>query len=461
MSHRASVFIGGRRAALDAQLAAAIDPQAVVAELWQVAALPVGAETYAAVWPTDLQGLEVVTVPHGAGAADEGCIGCAHAAELRQPGARCLTAAATQATDHGDARGDEGTDQPRLMEYRISGASDQRTEVVEVDAVIAAGEIRRRGVIVLEAAVRQQGAAVAGQETELAVEQEIAAVKGDVVAAVDHRRTVLPILAEDAADDVQRRQDAAVIAVREGRSIALVAAEIAVENLSLEYVPDQAAAVAATALNSDVAQAEIVEIDTAAVTFDGDAVPFPTPTEDIEAFDQDEAYRRAAVKLEHIAVVDLRVESDSVTDNAALPSEVAGALTVEHDAQRAGHTIGTGRDRQHGAAGGECAVKRPLQRRGIVGATIADGPEFGGVQHVKRRRRSRRTHRAGGAQRRAGAEESTAAERHIRLPAAIAAAAAPSAGARISTGYRGADRGRPESRPRATNPDRRAPNSLR
>src|SRR5487761_172560 len=233
---RASIIVAGRNAVLDAQLAVAVDPQAIVAELRQVAALPLGAKAYATAGPANLQRLEAIAIPHGAGAADQRRVGRTRAAELRQPGARRLAAAAACATHHVEARRNESADQPGLVKDRVRGAADQRAEVVQVQPEVAAGEIVGRSMIVLEAAIRQQRAAIAREQAELAIEQEIAAVKRDIVAAPDHRRAVLAVLAEHAPEDVQRRQDAAVAAMRERRPIALVAAEIAVEDLPLEHV---------------------------------------------------------------------------------------------------------------------------------------------------------------------------------------------------------------------------------
>src|SRR3546814_14918492 len=56
-------------------------------------------------------------------------------------------------------------------------------------------------------AMGQQGTAVFRLQAEPPAEQEIAAVKSDVVAALDHGHAVLRILAEHAAHDMHGGQD--------------------------------------------------------------------------------------------------------------------------------------------------------------------------------------------------------------------------------------------------------------
>src|SRR5690606_29602636 len=128
------------------------------------------------------------------------------------------------------------------------------------------------------------------QDPEFAVEQKIAAVKADVITVVEQRGAMAAILAEHAGEDMDGRQDTLVAAVGEGRAIAAVVAEIAVDHLPFEDVADHVAAVAAAALHHDVAQAEVIEILPAGhVAGQQDAVPVAARSLDVQSLQQEKA----------------------------------------------------------------------------------------------------------------------------------------------------------------------------
>src|SRR6266446_8786549 len=197
-AHRRAVFVRCRHAVLEPQAAAAVDPQAVGAQLHEVRALPVGAEPGAAVLAGDLEAFEAVGVFDGTlRAHDGGARLLLLAVETGEAGGLGAGVAAAGAADQHQLADDIGIDQALLIEHRIGGAADQGAEVLEIDAGAALVETRRGFVVVLEAAVGQQRAAVQGDQAVLAVEQEVAAVEGGIVAAVDHLDAVLAVLSED------------------------------------------------------------------------------------------------------------------------------------------------------------------------------------------------------------------------------------------------------------------------
>src|SRR3546814_10298373 len=71
-------------------------------------------------------------------------------------------------------------------------------------------------------AMGQQGTAVFRLQAELPAEQEIAAVKSDIVATLDHGHAVLRIPAEHAAHDMHGRQDPGAAAMGESGPIAAI-----------------------------------------------------------------------------------------------------------------------------------------------------------------------------------------------------------------------------------------------
>src|SRR3546814_17050340 len=80
----------------------------------------------------------------------------------------------------------------------------------------------------------QQGTAVFRLQAELPAEQEIAAVKSDIVATLDHGHAVLRILAEHAAHDMHGRQDTGAAAMGESGPIAAIVPQVAVDQLAFE-----------------------------------------------------------------------------------------------------------------------------------------------------------------------------------------------------------------------------------
>src|SRR5579883_3614583 len=154
-----TVLVGTRHALLEPELAGLVDPQAVLAELQQVGALPVRGEAHAALAAgADLERLEVVHVlDRSLGRHDHGArlLLAADAGEARTPGLRVARAGAA---DQGELAHDIGLDQPVLLEHRVGGAADQRAEVLQEDAGTAMGEVGSAVVIVLEAAVGEERA---------------------------------------------------------------------------------------------------------------------------------------------------------------------------------------------------------------------------------------------------------------------------------------------------------------
>src|SRR3546814_5400557 len=86
-------------------------------------------------------------------------------------------------------------------------------------------------------AMGQQGTAVFRLQAELPAEQEIAAVKSDIVATLDHGHAVLRILAEPAAHDMHDRQDTGPAAMGESGPIAALLPQVAVDQLAFDAVP--------------------------------------------------------------------------------------------------------------------------------------------------------------------------------------------------------------------------------
>src|SRR5690606_396381 len=136
------------------------------------------------------------------------------------------------------------------------------------------------------------------------------------------------ILAEHAGEDMDGRQDTLVAAVGEGRAMAAVVAEIAVDHLPFEDVADHVAAVAAAALHHDVAQAEVIEILPAGhVAGQQDAVPVAARSLDVQSLQQEKAEGRSADHLDDVgAVTDLRYQARAGPDDAALPRHMGARL---------------------------------------------------------------------------------------------------------------------------------------
>src|SRR5262249_7712740 len=151
-----------------------------------------------------------------------------------------------------------------------------------------------------------------------AVQKEIAAVKGRVVAAVYHLDAILPVLAKHTAENVDGRQDAGPAAVAERQTVLVVVAQIGVDDLAFEYVAHHAAAVAAAALHRHVPQTEVVEIAVAVLAFERDTMTLPSFALDVEAFDHQEAHGGAADVFEDVATVGNRRDEPSAMRHDAM-----------------------------------------------------------------------------------------------------------------------------------------------
>src|SRR5690606_34211027 len=267
------------------------------------------------------------------------------ALELGELGALGAAAAARDAADHDQFVGDEGADQVRLLVDRVGGAADQRTEHLKADAGVAMLEIRRVPLIVLEAAIGQERATGGRRQAELAVEQEVAAVEAHVGGAVGQRHAVLAVVAEDAAEGVHRRQDAAVGPVAEQRAVAPVVAEITVEDLALEDIADHPATVAAAALDDDVAQAGIIEIAALDIAVHVETMALAAPALDRQALDQEVADDGAADHVDDVAAVgDVRDQPRAIGGNAGKARDIGPRLALEGDPEGARHPVVAGRN---------------------------------------------------------------------------------------------------------------------
>src|SRR5690606_144405 len=111
------------------------------------------------------------------------------------------------------------------------GTADKGALDQQADGRVALGEAAGAAMVVLEAAVRQQRAAVVGVQPEALVEQEVAAVEADVLGAIHHPDAIDAVAAENAAEDVDGGEHRVLRPVREGRAIADVVAKVAVEDL--------------------------------------------------------------------------------------------------------------------------------------------------------------------------------------------------------------------------------------
>jgi len=157
-------------------------------------------------------------------------------------------------------------------------------------------------------------------------------VKGHVIAAIDHSGAVLAVLAKNAAEDMDGRQDASTRPVSERRAVALVVAEIAVDYLAFEDISDHQATIAAAALHHDVAQAEIIEIVFLVLALKVKPVAFAASTQDIEPFYEQETHSRTTDEFQHVrAVGDCRHQSRAMCADSVMARKVATlALKASH-----------------------------------------------------------------------------------------------------------------------------------
>jgi hypothetical protein len=201
-------------------------------------------------------------------------------------------------------------------------------------------------------------------------------MKADVVASVDHRGAMLAIIAEHGSENVNGGQNAASPAMGEGDPVTLIVPEVAIDELAFEYIANEAAAIAATSLHNDVAQAKIVEVATLSLAGDRDAMTIASGTTDFQPFDQNEASGRIADQFHHTgAIVDGRYQARPMRNDAAEPRNVG----TRRNPQRPADPVFARRDGQH--AGGlieQSRIESTLQRMRIVRPAISDDTEIPG-----------------------------------------------------------------------------------
>lgn len=201
-------------------------------------------------------------------------------------------------------------------------------------------------------------------------------MKADVVAVSQQGGAVGAILSEDTTENVDGGQHPGFFAMGECHPIAPIITEVRVDDLSLEDIPDQPAAVSPALLHNYVANTKIVEKIIIALALEHEAVSFASGALNGKTLDQKKSMICLADDLNNVlSFWEVRDDASSVSGNSVSVPDVAAPPRLSRYSQRSRNAIGPGRYDQESTTVDECRVECPLEGCRVVTYSVAPRTE--------------------------------------------------------------------------------------
>ena len=157
-------------------------------------------------------------------------------------------------------------------------------------------------------------------------------MKTDVAGLVDEGSAVNAVAAEDTSEDMHRGENASGLAMTHGSAVALVVAEIGIEDLTFENISRHAQAIAPASLDHQIAKAEIVKIASLPIDIEHEAASLPALAANAQAFDDEEPCRCMARDAQDVgAVVDFREKNRAMSVDGRLLDRLSLFISLQID----------------------------------------------------------------------------------------------------------------------------------